>query len=172
MSETSQDISYLDRFEQVASTYQHRQKFARPGEALITSRAYLKWYDLSFIDLPISHEQSREAHVFLRAELESGRLPLMHELGFTVHHRCADSYILYVSTWRHENELWETLYIKDTQQGGQFQKVERENTTPTFCVWVLGVVWHEQQAWTRYLTTRRDAPAKYAYVQDQMTGPV
>ena len=50
--------------------------------------------------------------------------------------------------------------------------LERSSTTPTFCVWVLGAVWHEQQAWTRYLYSERDDAAKYAYVQDQMTGLV
>src|SRR6266566_1231239 len=40
-------------------------------------------------------------------------------------------------------------------------------TAPTFSVWVLGAVWHEQQAWTRYLYSQRDDPAKYAYAQDQ-----
>src|SRR5260370_37373222 len=41
-------------------------------------------------------------------------------------------------------------------------------TAPTFSVWVLGALWHEQQAWTRYLYSQRDDPAKYAYAQDQL----
>lgn len=172
MSEISQDISYLDQFEQVDSAYQHRPKVARPAEALITSNVYFKWYNLSFADLPISRTDEDEARSFLLAELEAGNLPLSKEIGFAVHHRCSGSYNMYICTWRHENELWETLYTRDVQEGSKFHVIERKNTTPTFCVWVLGIVWHEQQAWTHYLGTRRDTAAKYAYVQDQMTGLV
>ena len=66
----------------------------------------------------------------------------------------------------------ETLYHKDLSGDSQFRVLERSSTTPTFCVWVLGAVWYEQQAWTRYLYSERDDAAKYAYVQDQMTGLV
>src|SRR5581483_1753933 len=172
MSEIVQDISYLSKFEQVAPEYQHRQKFVRPGDALITSKVYLKWYDIYREELPISSKLVQDARSFLLAEMEAGRLPLMNELGFVIHHQCRDLYILYVCTWRNENELWETLYHKDLTGDGKFHVLERSSTTPTFCVWVLGAVWHEQQAWTRYLYTKRDNAAKYAHLQDQMTGLV
>jgi hypothetical protein len=172
MSEIVQDISYLSTFEQVAPEYQHRQKFVRPGDALITSKVYLKWYDIYREELPISSKLVQDARSFLLAEMEAGRLPLMNELGFVIHHQCTDLSILYVCTWRNENELWETLCHKDLTGDGKFHVLERSATTPTFCVWVLGAVWHEQQAWTRYLSTQRDNAAKYAYLQDQMTGLV
>lgn len=171
MSETAQDISYLSKFEQVVPEYQHRQKFVRPGEALITPKVYLKWYDIYREETPISPEQIQDARAFLQAELEAGNLPLNNELGFAIHHQCTNVYILYICTWRNENEVWETLYHKDLTGDGKFHLFERSSpTTPTFCVWVLGAVWHEQQAWTRYLYTKRDDAARLAYVQDQMTG--
>ena len=171
-AEAAQDISYLSQFEQVAPAYQHRQKFVKPADALITSKVYLKWYDIYPEDLPISSELVHDARSFLLFEMEAGNLPLSNELGFAIHHRCTTSYILYICTWRNENELWETIYHKDLSRDSKFRVLERSSTTPTFCVWVLGAVWHEQQAWTRYLFTKRDAAAKYAYVQDQMTGLV
>lgn len=166
-----QDISYLSNFEQVASEYQHRQKIARPGAALVTPAIYLKWYDIYYEETPVP-QLAEQARTFLLSELEAGRLPLKNELGFVVHHQCTAAYILYVSTWRNENELWETIYIKDPVVDSEFQQLKRNATTPTYCVWVLGVVGHEQQAWTRYLYSLRDDAAKYAYVQDQMAGPV
>jgi hypothetical protein len=172
MSELAPDISYLRQFEQVVPEYQHRQKFAMPGDALITPYIYLKWYDLYREESPISAEFVQEARSFLLAELETGKLSLNNELGFVVHHQCATVSILYVCTWRNENELWETLYFRDLAGDGKFRLCERDATTPTFCVWVLGAVWHEQQAWTRYLYSQRDEVAKYAYVRDQMRGLV
>jgi hypothetical protein len=104
--------------------------------------------------------------------MEEGRLGLKNEIGFVVHHQCSSAYILYICTWRNENELWETIYIKDPVVDNEFQQLKRNPTTPTYCVWVLGVVGHEQQAWTHYLYSPRDNAAKYAYVQDQMMGSV
>ncbi len=170
--EEVQNISYLHSLEQVASTYQHRQKFVKPGEALITPNVYLKWYDIYREETPISSQLVDEAHSFLRSEIQTGKLPLKNELGFAIHHQCATVYILYICTWRNENEVWETIYRKECTDDGTFQLVERGSTAPTFCVWVLGPVWHEQQAWTRYLYSQRDDAAKYSYVQDQMTGLV
>jgi hypothetical protein len=171
-AEAVQDISYLRTFEQVVPDYQHRHKFVKPGDALIASKVYLKWYDIYREEVPISSELVSEARSFLLSEMEAGNLQLKNELGFAIHHQCSNSYILYICTWRNENELWETLYHKDLTGDGTFRVLERSSTTPTFCVWVLGAVWHEQQAWTHYLYSERDDAAKYAYVQDQMTGLV
>jgi hypothetical protein len=171
-AESAQDIPYLNKFEQVASAYRHQQKIAQPGEALITPAVYLKWYDIYYEETPVSPQLVERARTFLLAELEAGRLPLKNELGFVVHHQCSAAYILYISTWRNENELWETIYIKDLAADSEFQRLERSATTPTYCVWVLGVVGHEQQAWTRYLYSPRNNAAKYAYVQEQIAGPV
>jgi len=164
------DIARL--FEQVAPEYQHRPKLARPNDALITDNVYLKWYDIYREETPIPAQLVDEARSFLRTELDAGRLPLKNELGFAVHHQCATVYILYISTWRNENELWETIYIKDLAGDGLFRQLERSSTTPTFCVWVLGVVGYEQLAWTRYLSSKRDDAARHMYLQDQMAGVV
>lgn len=170
--QSNQDLAYLHSLEQVASNYRHRQKQVTPGQALATESLYLKWYDVAYEDTLITADQVEEARSLLFTELETGALALRNELGFVVHHQCTSAYILYVCTWRNENEIWETLYVKDLAQDGAFQMLQRDATTPTFCVWVLGPVWHEQQAWTRYLYSQRDDAAKYAYTQDQMTGLV
>ncbi|GCE28783.1 hypothetical protein KDA_42670 [Dictyobacter alpinus] len=166
------EVPYLEMFGQVAPAYQHRQKQVMPREALSTAHVYLKWYDIYRQETPIPAELGAEARSFLLSELERGKLPLKDEVGFAIHHQCSSVYILYICSWRNENEVWETLYIKDLTTDGPFQKVRREDTTPTFCVWVLAAVWHEQQAWTRYLSSSRDDAAKHAYVQDQFEGLV
>jgi hypothetical protein len=171
-TEPSLDTSYLHMFEQVAPTYQHRQKFIEPGDALTTSDVYLKWYDIYRQETPIPAQFVHETHSFLRSELDVGTLPLKNELGFVIHHQCSAVYILYICTWRNENEVWETIYSKDVNNDGPFQLLERGSTAPTFCVWVLGVVWHEQQAWTRYLYSKRDDVAKHTYIHDQIIGLV
>ena len=47
----------------------------------------------------------------------------------------------------------------------------RAGTRAPYCVWELGPVWHEQQAWVRFLTSSRDAAAQQAYLDDRFCRP-
>jgi len=42
----------------------------------------------------------------------------------------------------------------------------------TFCVWELGAVLHERDAWTRFLTSGRTRADEERYLQDSLTGTV
>jgi hypothetical protein len=167
---TPAKINHL--FSQASSTYQHQNKSVRPGPALVTNDVYLKWSLIEPESLPIMPSQVNEAQAFLLEELSSGRLKLHNEIGFVVQHRCAKVLILYVCTWRGDNEVWETLYHTPIQPEARYKVTERENTSPTFCVWVLPAVLHEQRAWVKYLESSRDHLAQEAYLGDQLTGQV
>ena len=116
-------------------------------------------------------ELARDA---LREASSAGALDLSGELGFAILHRCGESfYFLLVSTWRNDNELWETVWAKNGEGAAGFSPWPVEGThRPTFCVWELGAVWHEQQAWSEYLRSERDAAARQAYLEDAYTGAV
>ncbi len=159
-------------FSQVSSTYKHQNKSVRPGPALETNNVYLKWTLIEPESLPITPDQINEAQTFLLEELSSGRLKLHNEVGFVVQHRCAKVLILYVCTWRGDNEVWETLYRTPVTLEAHYKVMERENTSPTFCVWVLPAVLHEQRAWVQYLESSRDHLAQATYLSDQFTGQV
>lgn len=155
-------------------SYRHSPKEARPGEALALEGARLKWYDLHRAERPVPAEIRRLARDHLQAEDRAGRLGLEGDLGFVVLHLCGDSfYFLIVSTWRGSNELWETVYYKQDDAMPGFAIFPREGQhKPTYCVWELGPVLHEKQAWVRFLSSARDLPAEQAYLADQCSGPV
>ena len=75
-----------------------------------------------------------EAQHHLRAELDSNSLELSDEVGFVIQHRTAEWMILYVCTWRGNNEIWETLYHKHLPAESDFEKFKRSDTSATFCV--------------------------------------
>ncbi len=167
MTETQTDLTGIG---DLRGDYQHHPKLITPGDDIALTGSHLKWYDVRRSEAVISDEVGREARDLLRSETEAGRLELAGELGFAVLHLCGDSFFfLIVCTWRNENELWETAYTKD---GGPFQRVTQDGHRATFCVWELGAVLHEQQAWTHYLYSARDEPAKRAYLADRFTGTV
>ena len=87
-------------------------------------------------------------------------------------HRCGKSfYFLIVSTWRNDNELWDTVWAKNGDEEDVFSPWPVEGThRPTFCVWELGAVWHEQQTWSEYLRSERDEAATAGLPRGRLRG--
>jgi hypothetical protein len=162
------------RLQHVDPAYRHGPKLVTPQVALDLKDVRLKWYDLARVEAPVSSEIHARARGYLVAESEAGRLDLAGELGFVVLHRCENNFhFLIVSTWRGSNELWESVYYKQNAVMPDFALFPREGRHKgAYCVWELGPVWHEQQAWVRFLTSSRDAAAQQAYLDDRFAGPV
>lgn len=86
---------------------------------------------------------------------------LKRGFGFVILHRCgtAGFYFLIVSTWRGNNEVWETVYYKNGEAMADFALFPRDAAhKPTFCVWELAAVWHETKAWERFLNPLATKP--------------
>ena len=158
----------------VGPDYLHSSKLIRPEASLTLGDAVLKWYDIALAEAPVPLAMRALARRNLRDGSKSGKLALSDELGFVILHRCGESfYFLLLSTWRNDNELWETVWAKDGDEAVSFRPWPIEGThRPTFCVWEFGAVWHEQQAWSRYLRTSRDEAAKRIYLRDSFAGAV
>jgi hypothetical protein len=150
----------------VAPEYTHVRKQLSAGANLELSDVRFKWYDLHREDHEIGDAVRKEAREHLQAEI--GGVTPRGELGFVILHRVGDAYLLIVCTWRNENELWETVYFKD-QAGFELYPFD-ETAKGTYCVWEMGAVLHEQQAWIRYLFSARDADAADAYLADRHPG--
>ncbi|MFD1146668.1 hypothetical protein [Saccharothrix hoggarensis] len=166
---------YLSAIANVDADYVHypKQAIALPDHDVVLPDAYLKWYEVREADDAIGDDVREQAHKFLHAEVASGDLAISGDLGFVIHHLCQGTfYFLIVCTWRNNNEMWETVYIRDTTRHDDLSLMEPGRHRETMCVWEMGVLVHEQQAWTRYLYSRRDDEAKLAYLDDRFTGTV
>ena len=152
----------------VAADYVHRDKFAIPREGLDVQRSHLKWTNIAPPETPVPSEIEVLARKFVRDAGITG------ELGFAILHRCGESfYFLLVSTWRNENELWESVYAKANADEADFKPFTFDSShRGTFCVWELGVVWHEQQAWKRFLISKRSPDDVVLYLKDRYEGSV
>ena len=152
----------------VSREYQHGPKRVTPGEMIEPLGVVLKWYGLHAEDRPVPDEITRLARSYLaKTPLEA------RGLGFVTLHRCGnDFYFLIVCTWRGSNEVWETVFYKDGDAMTDFALFPREKMhKPTFCVWELAPVWHEQEAWVRFLQSARDEAAGQAWLGDCYAGP-
>jgi hypothetical protein len=133
---------------------------------------YLKWYLVNPDEHQFDDAEVGGAQSFILQEIDRGKLALHNEVGFVIQHRVTAGVILYVCSWRENNEVWESIYFKNLDPRGVFEIVHRDTKTGTFCVWVIPIVAHEQQAWVRYLRSTRDEAAKRAYCVDQLSGLV
>jgi hypothetical protein len=159
----------------VVRSYVHRDKMIAPGEILTLKGVALKWYDIALAETPVPDDVRKAARAFLARESQNAGFLMNGGLGHSILHRCgADFYFLLVGTWRNENELWKsTYYLDQSKQQTDFAEFIFETAhIGTFCVWELGAVWHEQQAWRRYLRSARDDAAKKIYLADSYIGPV
>ena len=80
--------------------------------AVAAAGGMLKWYEIAEGDEagPRSRCGARARGAAARPRR---RAALAGELGFVILHRCGEGfYFLLVSTWRNENELWETVWAK------------------------------------------------------------
>jgi hypothetical protein len=151
--------------------YRHYQKRISPSLDFGAAGVRLKWYDIHFTMRPIGPELDAEARAFLKSEIESGRLPVEHDLGFAILHDCGDVVFLLISLWRNSNELWEAPYLKLRDNGGGFEPVAESGILrPAFCVWEMGAVAHESKAWSRYLNSNRGQTARESYYFDMYSG--
>ena len=151
----------------IDSDYQHKSKSVKVFDPFIEPGLVLKWYEVHPENRPAPDNIIQMAYAYLnRAELEA------RGIGFVLLHRCGeDFYFLIVCTWRNSNELWETVFYKNGDQMTDFAPFPRDGEhKPTLCVWELVPVWHEQQAWVRFLTSPRDGEAAMLWMEDCFTG--
>jgi hypothetical protein len=166
--------SLLEQTGHVQSDYLHVPKLVRPGSMLVLDEGVLKWYDIAPAEAPVPTGVRELAYEAVCRASRSGELELAGDLGFAILHRCGPGfYFLLVSTWRNDNELWETVWAKDGAEAPTFEPWAADGPhRPTFCVWELGAVCHERRAWSRYLRSRRDPSARREYLLDTYSGEV
>jgi hypothetical protein len=166
ISETSPLARLVGTDSGIGNSYGHIIKRVTPGVTVELSAANLKWYEVYAHDRPVPEKIKQLA----RACLTTTSLEIPG-LGFVILHRCGeDFYFLIACTWRNDNELWETVFYKDGVMS-EFAPFRREGShKPAFCVWELVPVWHEQQAWVRFLNSPRDEVAAQLWRRDQYAG--
>jgi hypothetical protein len=164
------DAAQLANLGTVAADYRHHTKQVDPDRGIALPGGFLKWYDVHSPDAPILPETQDQARDFLRGEAAAGRLALLGELGFVLLHRCgADTYFLIACTWRNANEMWQTVFLRTGDAA--FAPVAHDGEhRATQCVWELAPTAHERLAWSRYLDSARDEPAKRGYLRDVYSG--
>lgn len=153
----------------VTKEYVHRDKLATPRENITIGKSRLKWSNIGYADAPVLPEVEALARAHIK------KVGAEDDIGFVVLHRCGGGtfYFMGVQTWRGQNEVWETVYAKTGPNDPEFKLWTYKTAhRGTFCVWELGVVWHEKQAWVRFLNSARGEADLRRYLEDRYEGVV
>ncbi|SHG67657.1 hypothetical protein SAMN05421866_1189 [Chryseobacterium oranimense] len=143
-------------------------KYASPKGIFTLGRTRFKWYNLAEDPAVISPQDIINAKTCIENADEN--FQDKDDLGFVIMHRCGENYLLLICTWRSENELWESVYYNDS---GTFEVWDRKNIhIPTYCVWEMGIVYHESKAWKKFLGTDRTDVHQQNYLNDFFEGEV
>lgn len=149
-------------------TTSYPSKYAQPKGIFTVGKTKFKWYDLASDPSEVSQQDIDSARVCIENAEENFKN--IDDLGFVIMHRCGENYLLLVCTWRSENELWESVYYDGS---GKFEIWDRNKThLPTYCVWEMGIVYHESQSWKKYLGSGREEKDKEEYLNDFFEGEV
>jgi hypothetical protein len=155
--------------------YLHRTKDAVPGPAVRVGAAVMKWYDLDEAANRILPQTRALASAALHG---FGSLLTTDHAGFVILHQCSNTFaFLLISTWRGNNELWQSVFYIDEPLTAfaAFTPAYPANAPtprPTFCVWELGIVAHEAQAWQRFLSSDRTPNDLATWQTDCFAGKV
>jgi hypothetical protein len=151
----------------IAAGYVHAPKIVASDAQLELPGTTLKWYAIQYGYEPVADEITRLGRLHLAANPLEAR-----GLGFVLLHRCEKNFhFLIACTWRHCNEQWQTVFYKDGESMPRFELFPRDGThKPTWCAWEPVPVWHEQQAWLRFLASARTARAAQVWLDDVYAG--
>jgi hypothetical protein len=141
----------------LSADYRHMPKRARAAAPVALPGGLLKFYEIAPADMPVPPEVATAARAAVAGIAEGLR---GDDLGFVILHRCGASfYFLLVSVWRGANELWEAVWYLTPAGFAPFDPAypPAGAARPTFCVWELGVVAFEAQAWSAFLRSPRGA---------------
>jgi len=150
------------------TTNSYPSKYASPKGIFVPGKTRFKWYDLAEDPSVISAQDIINAKTCIQNAEEN--FQNKDDLGFVIMHRCGEHYLLLVCTWRSENELWESVYYNGS---GKFEVWDRNTIhLPTYCVWEMGIVYHESGAWKKFLGTGRTEVDQQNYLDDFFEGKV
>jgi len=156
----------------VPQTYVHHDCWVEPGELVVLPEAILKWYNVGRPGESIPPLFEPGGRTFLDALASSGQFNFGHGLGWVLLHDCVATTFLIIGVWNDANECRHTIFARDPHGPvDHFIPLEIGAVPkPMACVWELTPIWHERNAWSRFLYSPRDATAKLAYLQDQLSG--
>lgn len=152
----------------IPQSYQHEPRFVVPWRIVTTPLLALKQYSMmKHIHPPEKGISSVEQ--FLKSEIKSRRIQPYSGIGFAI----LSEDMLNVARWDNQypivlkNDIY--IYERENIKTATLADIRE---TGVFCIWELGIVSHERNAWKRFLASRHTEQDKKRYLEDFTAGPL
>lgn len=163
----------LEKLGNVPDEYRHHRRLVVPGDPIVTDNLILKWYEISLPDHPAPERVLDAARAMVRESIENGSTPSGHGFGLAILHQSTALTYVIIGVWTANQELWTAHFTRESADiDGTFERVIPGVDGSTLCVWELAPVWHDRQAWVRYLFSDRTEVNKRLYLMDRLSGSV
>ena len=150
-----------------APEYVHKPRHASPEGIIETPILVLKMYDLQLSGINNPLDAARR---FLNYEIDAGNIKPLIGLGFAI----LSSDMLNVSRWDNQYPIVvnNQIYTFGPNSKRPFESAKRASIDEVgpFCIWELGIVNHEKEAWKEYLASERSEQDKRKYLANMIIG--
>lgn len=169
MISTPAIATMLECIGDVPTTYVHHDRRVTASEPLVTSSGVFKWQNVFTDAGTVTPELERGARIEATRLLESGEADAAYGMGLVVlHHSSAHDFLL-IGSWRGHQEYWQTSLVRSANSDEPWTANVQGVISPVACVWEMSPIWHERQAWVRYLKSDRTVSDRQVWLDDTLT---
>jgi len=161
------DPEYL-RIGNIREDYEHEPRIAINAGLVISPNLVLKMYSMVNVGAKRDGDLVINAKKFLTREINNKRIEPLTGLGFAV---LSNGYVN-VARWDIVNPivLKNQVYAYESCDSEFETELLDVSDAGSFCVWELGIVDHEKEAWKRYIQSERSNAEKRTYLDDMVEG--
>ena len=146
--------------------YVHEPRIVRNQSLVATPFLVLKLYLMAGDKYSVP-DFVRDAEKLLERKIEEGEITPLTGLGFAI---LSDD-MLNVARWDTKYPIVVRNQIYGFEEGNvNSSQLLDIDEVGSFCVWELGIVNHEKEAWKRFLTSQKKESDKRKYLQDIIMG--
>lgn len=154
-------------YQRLLSKYEHEPRYVTPLKLVATPKLAFKAYMMLKYDSFLTQKEMSTTEQFLKSEIESGKITPQIGIGFSI----LSEDMLNVARWdaTYPIVLKNDIYIYE-RNDIQTAKLADVRKTGSFCIWELGIVSHERDAWKRFLASKHTREDKKRYLDDFFDG--
>ena len=145
--------------------YKHQSRTVRSRGLVTTPSLFLKLYSMAK-DAHPTNKTISDATRLLEREVAEGKIDPLTGLGFAI----LSEGMLNVARWDKEYPIVVKNQIYGFEGSINSAKPLDIMDVGSFCIWELGIVAHEKEAWKRFLDSERGKNEKCGYLSDFIEG--
>jgi hypothetical protein len=155
-------------FTDVRADYVHEPRIVKPQGLVVTRDCAIKLYSMMRTQ-EVNKREIEYVRRMIRDELDTGRIKRYSGAGFGI----LSEDVFNLARWDINYPIVIMNDIYNYQDGKlKTAKLADVRETGSFCIWELGIVSHERDAWEKFLASERTEKDKIRYLDDFMKNPV